>query len=305
MIDIHALHGTLSFVGYLSLFTFYGLVIARIWLAPASAFELPDFVARWRQALTECVAVLAFSGVMLLLVRTAEMDDGTLPGILADLPAVLWNTHFGHVWALHLATLAAIWRYSAAFTAAVPSGRSTAVMVAGLLILAFTYSASSHASDGGDFTPAEFNDWVHLVATATWGGGIIVSALLVFPLLREQHSILSVAASRLSTLATMALPFAVATGAYNSLVQLRTLDALIATAYGRVLAGKLGVVAVVVLIGTLNRFVLVARIRRLAVAGPAGLEQPLRLLLRVLAVDAAFVLLAIVMAAILVQNETA
>lgn len=303
MIDVHALHGALSFAGYLFLFTFYGLVIARIWLAPAPAFDLSGVFARWRQMTGECLVGLAFSGIMLLLTRTAEMDDGTLPAALADLPIVLWKTHFGHVWILHLAALGVIWRHSSAFTAPRPTGRSSAVMVAGLLILAFTYSASSHASDNGDFTLAEMNDWAHVAATATWGGSIIVSATLLFPLLREQHGLGAVAASRLSDLAAGALPFVVATGMYNSSLQLRTLDALLDTRYGLVLGAKAAVVGAVVLIGALNRLVIVARIRRLSSSGHGGLERPLRLLFRVLAVDVALVLLAIVLAAILAQNE--
>lgn len=304
MIDVHSLRIVLTFLGYLSLFAFCGVVLAKIWLVPAHAFQQTGVFLRWRQMLNECLAVLAFAGAAILLAYTAEIDDATPPGMLLDIPKIITRTHFGLIWAVHLATLLVIWIGCTVMTSRLASRRWSALMVAGLLALAFTYSASSHASDSGDFTLAELADWVHVAATAAWGGSILISAALIFPLLRDQHSIISVAAGRLSTLAGSALPFALVTGIYNSSVQLRSVGSLLHTTYGRLLTAKLAVVVTLVLIGALNRFVIASRIRRYPLGNPAVLDRPLRLLSQALAVDAVLVLLAITMAAILGQYET-
>ncbi|MGA9667208.1 MAG: CopD family protein [Gallionella sp.] len=304
MIEIHGLHVLLNFLGFSVLFAFYGILISKIWLVPANAFDLPDFYARWRQVLGECLILLTLVGIMLLLVRTAEMDNGTLINILADLPTVLTRTHFGLIWALHLITLLLLWVCCAAFLTNSPSKIWTAFMVVGMLVLAFTYSATSHASDNGDFTFTEMNDWMHVISTSIWGGSIFISAFLIFPLLRSQYSLINIAAKRLSSLAAVALAFVLATGTYNSSLRLRNLDALTNTNYGRVLSVKLVFVGMLVLIGAFNRFVIISWIKQYAAGNPYAADKRSRLVFRALTVDAVFVLLAIIMAAILIQKET-
>jgi len=303
MVEIHGLHVLLSFAGFCALFVFNGLLISKIWLVPAGAFDLPEFYARWRQILHECLVLLALIGIMLLLVRTAEMDNGTLIKILADLPTVLTRTHFGLIWALHLITLLLLWVCCAAFLSSSPSRVWTASMIFGMLVLAFTYSASSHASDKGDFTLAELNDCLHVVSTSIWGGSILISALLIFPALQSRHALITAAAQRLSTLAGAALAFVLATGIYSASLQLRSLDALIDTTYGRVLGVKLVFVAAMILIGALNRLTIVSLARQYAVGDTVVVGKRLQLVFRALTADAALVLLAITMAAILIQNE--
>jgi len=303
MVEIHGLHVLLNFVGFCALFVFNGLLISKIWLVPAGAFELPDFYARWRQILGECLVLLALIGIMLLLVRTGEMNNGTLINILADLPTVLMRTHFGFIWALHLITLLLLWVCCAAFLTESPSRIWTAFMIFGMLVLAFTYSASSHASDKGDFTLAELDDCAHVISTSIWGGSILISAFLIFPSLRSQHALITLAAKRLSTAAGVALAFVLATGVYGASLQLRSLDALTNSYYGRVLAVKLTFVGAMILIGALNRFVIISWGKQYAAGNEDVVDKRWRQVFRALAVDAVFVLLAITMAAVLVQNE--
>ncbi len=303
MIDVHALHAAINFLGFWALFIFSGLMIAKAWLVPSHGFMDPELYLRWRRMLGECLMIMAFAGGMLLLVRTGEMDEGTLLKVLSDLPFVITKTHFGWVWSVHLITLLLLWTCCAVILSELPSKPWNTVMVAGMLVLAFTYSASSHASDGGDFTLAELADWAHVVATAAWGGGILVSALLVFPLLKERHALMSTVAIRLSGLSGMALAVVLPTGIYGSSRQLPDWGALLGTAYGRVLVAKLALVSTLIMIGALNRFVIVSRIRQYAMGHSLSAAGPLRLLFRTLTVDAVLVLFAIVMATILVQNE--
>ncbi len=303
MIDIHALHAAINFLGFWALFIFSGLLIAKAWLVPSHVFMDSEVYLRWRRMLAECFMIMAFAGGMLLLVRTGELDEGTLFKVLSDLPFVITKTHFGWVWLVHLITLLLIWTCCAVVLSERPSNAWNTLMVAGMLVLAFTYSASSHASDNGDFTLAELADWAHVVATAAWGGGIFVSALLVFPLLKERHALMSTVAIRLSGLSGAALAVVLTTGIYGSSRQLPDWHALLGTTYGRVLFAKLAIVSILIAIGAFNRFVPVSRIRKHAQGHLLAPGGALRVLFYTLSVDAVLVLFAIVMAAILVQNE--
>lgn len=303
MIQLHSLHVVLNFLGFWALFTFCGLVIAKIWLAPVYAFEIPGLYARWRRMLNECLLLLGVAATLLLLVRTAEMDNGSLPRVVADLPLVLSKTHFGLIWSVHLLTLLLLWISCTAYLTHLPSGRWTASMLAGMLILAFTHSASSHASDQGDFSIAELNDWIHVLSTSAWGGSIIISALLLFPLLRWHQSLIWIVTLRLSRLSAVALAFALATGLYNSTLQLPDLDAFTGTNYGRILAVKLAIAGSVILIGALNRLIVFSNASQQVLGNTHAAGKSLQLISRALLADAAFVLLAIIMASILIQNE--
>ncbi len=303
MIDVHALHGAINFLGFWSLFIFSGLLIAKAWLVPSHAFLDPELYLRWRRMLAECFTIMALAGGMLLLVRTGELNEGTLFKVLSDLPFVITKTHFGWVWSVHLITLLLLWGCCTFFLSALPSKTWNAVMVAGGLILAFTYSASSHASDNGDFTLAEMADWAHVVATAVWGGGIFVSAFLLFPVLKERHTLVSTVAIRLSGLSGAALAVVLTTGIYGSSRQLPDWNALLGTTYGRVLFAKLAIVSILIAIGAFNRFVPVSLIRKHAQGHSLAPGSALRVLFYTLSVDAVLVLLAIIMAAILIQNE--
>ena len=300
----HGLLVAVSFLSLWSLYTFCGLLIAKVWLVPSAAFDMPDFLARWRQMLQECLALLTVAGVLLLLVRTAQMDDSSVVEALPDVPIVLTKTHFGLIWCIHLMALGLLWVCCSVFSAGRSSNRWMVIAVGGTLLLAFTYSASSHASDRGDFTLSELNDWFHIISTSLWGGAILVSAIFVLPILRTQGSLMSLIAIRLSNLSGVALVLVLATGVGNVLLRLPSWDALTGTGYGRVLMAKLFIVGVMILIGAFNRFALISRIQR-RVADPSfPIEKPVSLIFRALMVDTAFVVVAMMLAAFLIQNES-
>jgi len=53
MIELHNLHVALDFLGFLTLFAFSGLLLARIWLVPSAALAQAELSARWRQMLAD------------------------------------------------------------------------------------------------------------------------------------------------------------------------------------------------------------------------------------------------------------
>ena len=303
--DPHGLYTVVNFVGFLALFAFFGLVISKLWLVPSGAFAHPDLSLRWRQMLNESLTLLIFAGVALPFARAAVIDDESLETPFADLPLLLSKTHFGGVWCVHLAALAVL-----SVCARLSAGASrpskwvaTPLCMAGLVI-AFTYSASSHASDDGDFTFSELNDWLHIVSTAVWGGAILASSLLVIPSLKKHDPALWTVVTRLSDLAAVALAVVLITGIANASLQLPDWKALTATNYGRLLSVKAAIVFVMASIGAFNRFVAIPRIRRCAGRPSNSTDSLVRPICRGLMVDAALVIATLIMAAALVQIET-
>jgi len=119
----------------------------------------------------------------------------------------------------------------------------------------------------------------------------------VLPELRRQGwpAQTAAVATRLSTLATSALALVVLSGVYNSWRQLGKLSDLWTTEYGWLLLLKLGLVALMMIIGALNRFRMVPRIA--AVHGDvARVSQPF---LQILHLDSVIFTTVLVVAVVL------
>ncbi|GAB4454950.1 MAG: hypothetical protein Kow0031_36720 [Anaerolineae bacterium] len=118
------------------------------------------------------------------------------------------------------------------------------VLLLGALLL-LTFSGSSHANALlDDFWPL-LADTVHLLAAATWTGGLVMLALLAGQLHRTPSShYLPRLALRFSTVASAAVAALIVTGILSSVAQLPDWTALLLTPYGLVLLGKLALVAV-------------------------------------------------------------
>ncbi|WP_329382186.1 copper resistance protein CopC [Streptomyces sp. NBC_01351] len=121
-----------------------------------------------------------------------------------------------------------------------------AVVSAGI---AATWALSEHASTGiqpGIAMPA---DILHLLAVATWLGGL--AALLVA--LHKVPGIERAAVQRFSKVAFVSVLVLAVTGVYQSWRQIGSWSALTGTDYGRLLLVKVGLVAVLVALAYLSR----------------------------------------------------
>ncbi|MEU6208759.1 copper resistance protein CopC [Streptomyces sp. NPDC047023] len=115
--------------------------------------------------------------------------------------------------------------------------------------IAATWALSEHASTGiqpGIAMPA---DILHLMAVATWLGGL--TALLVA--LHKVPSIERSAVRKFSTVAFVSVVVLAITGVYQAWRQVGTWSALTGTAYGRLLMLKIALVAVLLGIAYLSR----------------------------------------------------
>ncbi|MCX5406068.1 copper resistance protein CopC [Streptomyces sp. NBC_00335] len=115
--------------------------------------------------------------------------------------------------------------------------------------IAATWALSEHASTGIQPALAMPVDILHLLAVATWLGGL--TALLVA--LHKVPGIERTAIRRFSTVAFTSVLVLAGTGTYQAWRQVGSWSALTGTDYGRLLLVKIGLVAVVVAIAYTSR----------------------------------------------------
>ncbi|MEW5957250.1 MAG: copper resistance protein CopC [Chloroflexota bacterium] len=181
-----------------------------------------------------------------------------------------------------------------------------------LLALLVVQALTGHAAA---LTPnpglAVLVDALHLLAAGLWVGGL--PALLVgsLTLLRRDRAKLTVAAQAVwrpfSGLAVLSVGLLLATGLYSAGRQVASLDALLATLYGQVLAGKLGLMLAAGAMGLLNSMILHPRlaaplVRRLS---PAWTPLALSRLPGLLAVEASLGLLVLLATGLLTSTPPA
>lgn len=301
---VYQLHTALKALDFWALFGCIGLLVSRVALLPAAAFGLPQFAARWQRLLGLLLAMLTVTGVLLPLTRVMEMGEATLATAVLMLPAVLQQTHFGHIWVLHLVGLLLLW--ISWFGANEDAGRGSATaMLTTAVLIAWTYSATSHAADRGDFSPAQIGDWLHVIATSLWGGGILGSGMLLptlGKLAARQRLLFGQLVSRLSMLSAVALMLVLVSGVYNATTRISSVEQLLHTSYGHVLTVKLLLVAAMAVIGVLNRFILVSATLRWAAGQNPAENRPVRRFITAIRVDMVCVLLVLCAAALLIQS---
>ncbi|QFZ24201.1 copper-binding protein [Saccharothrix syringae] len=193
---------------------------------------------------------------------------------------------------------------------AVARRRRVAVVLAVAGLLALTWSTASHSAAGGLVGLALAADAAHLTAMAVWLGGLVaVAAVAVRP---DDVPALRVVVPRFSRAAPVAVAVVVVTGVFQSWRLVGTPDALVGTAYGRVLIGKLALVAALVALGAAARRwvrrhygfpVVTVSDKRRAARGPG--DGPVRRFGRLVAVEAGIAAAVLGLTAALVNTETA
>jgi putative copper export protein len=195
------------------------------------------------------VAVLLVTSVGELVLRARTMSGGGSVAALAAIPVVLRRTHFGIIWISRCAGLGLL---------SILAAKARRARVAALVLsvgVALTSTLSGHAADWGDSSLTAMVDWVHVVASAAWTGGLFCLAMVVLPAARSwPPELLGTAVRRFSALAGWCLLAVIASGIYNACVELPSLGALWTTRYGEILAAKLVVVVGIIGFGAANRF---------------------------------------------------
>ncbi len=280
-----------------------GTLAWGLWVLPPPSAALPERsgrgFARIRLLLLVSVLGLTVTTPILLLLRAADMGRQTLLGAVPLLPKVLAASHYGSVWQMRAAAVVLLWLglWGLSRGARVGARRAVpllAMMSIAMLAIAWSYSASGHASAFGDFSLLQIIDCLHIAATTMWMGGLVVLATAARPLFSSvaltapDRAYAAEAAERLSRLSALALAGVVLTGVYNAVNQIGSWDGLMDTGYGRLFLAKLAGVSGMVALGTFNRYRGLPRLKDWAgrvPAAPAG-RTPGERFLRVATLEA-------------------
>lgn len=276
------------------------LVGSAALLLAAGASDRPTALAwqarivRWSGALV----LVAIAAALVAIAHQTAVVSGRSAAALepASILTVLGETQAGRVWLARLGLLVLV----AAFVLSTPRATSRldwlavrgevallAALALGLIAAAGHAAAVTPEATGGTVSAMAL-DAVHVLATGVWVGGLPALAVLLFAAGRERgadarpYAVL--AARRFSRMALACLAILVATGVVNALVHVGGVPALLGTTYGRLLLVKLALLGPIVLLGWLNRRLLLPR---LAGDGPTVGRPAMRALGRFVGIEAA------------------
>ena len=233
--------------------------------ATTSANALATFDAWfWRVAIVGATVVL-FSALSLMLGVTANMAGSAALTLDPDtIGKVLLGTSFGRAWCWHL-----VFAILALGVCLAPRAgwRMPAVLVLALLLLV-SLGWVGHAVEGqgpGRYIH-QINQMVHLLAAGLWLGGLLPLAWLLGRARSASGTVwISVAREvvpRFSQMGYAAVALLAATGAFNALLLVGSIHALVGTPYGQLLGLKILLFLAMVSVALFNRIRLLPRLRR-------------------------------------------
>lgn len=168
-------------------------------------------------------------------------------GVGGEVIRVITLTRFGEIWLMRggawlIAGVALWWarRRSSAYIAA---------LIAGAALL-FAHSQYGHSSAAHDPQAVTLANWLHLLGTALWLGGLI-HFFMVIPLAKRAES-LGLLTAWFSNMARSALLTLIITGLYAAWLFVGDFDALLTTFYGQTLVFKLILIVPLLVIAAIN-----------------------------------------------------
>jgi copper transport protein len=206
--------------------------------------------------------LLAFVGAELLVLSTSETAGVSVSELLGSAAGRWLRVLLFLVAAILIAVLVALRVRWMLWVVAVAAAGAMLVRVLG-----------GHAAAASPAWTAEALQWFHMLAAGTWVGGLV----LLLALVRRRPDVPPVdEARRFSSFAVWAVGLVVATGFLRAMRELggpSALGDLFSTAYGGVLAAKVGLVLVLLALGARNRYRSIGRLETDA--------RPLRRIVRV------------------------
>ena len=266
--------------------------------------EVDERGARRTRLLVYASLGLAAAGTLLTLIAQSSLAGATLAGWL--------STRVGRIWIGRAATLLALGILSdeIAATGRLPNAPiggkrlpamalNIALLWLGLQLLLTTSLTSHSASITAPPIIPVAADWLHLIGTAVWAGGLAQMAFVVPAIAKtlddEDRAWLWLrTVVYFSTVAAAALGVLLVTGAYMSMLHVGDWAALLSTAYGRALLLKVALAGAAMLLGAFNLFVVKPRldhaVEQMASESTRALHRRFR---RIVAVEALFALAAL------------
>lgn len=253
---------SLRFIHFISLIVAFGCVLYGTWWAPVTLRRL--MMQRFYPLMRHLLLASALSALLMLMAQGGLMGSGWPDVWQPAIWQAVAGTQFGSVWIWQilfaLVALAVVWLKPRR------SGRLLLVLFcAQLLLLAGVGHAAMN--DGWLGIVQRTNHAIHLFCVASWVGGLLPFIYC----LRLAHGRWRQAAistmMRFSRYGHLAVAGAIASGAVNALLIQGGL--ISASPWGRMLLLKCALVAAMVVIALVNRYVLVPRMS----AGGTRAEQ--------------------------------
>jgi copper transport protein len=270
--------GVVRALDYVSLSLLIGTLAFLIFaVAPAARADerlvtafAGSFARRLRLILALAVVLGVFVSVLGILLQGGEASGLSLwSSLRSNVISSTLDSRFGWVWGVRALDWLAI-------GVALPVARrhvlARAVLALGAAYLLITPALAGHASiqsPVGLFFPV---DVLHVAAASIWVGGI---ATIVFALpaatralpAAERTPLLLATLVRFSPLALASVIVIALTGVVQAYIDVRSLSALTSSTYGVLVLAKTVLLAVLIVLGAVNRQRIIPALRRLAAAG--------------------------------------
>ncbi len=211
-----------------------------------------------------CLATSVISGLVWLLLAAASMSGLPFREAMKFnlLSTVVNDTQFGLVSEIRFVIAVMLAGCLAYDRIPLVRGLAVALSLGLIAAVAWTGHAGSTAGEMGIFHVTA--DILHLVAAATWVGGLVSLVLLLSITRRDRtHAGMSLAREATQSFSTMGLTIVVvifATGIVNAWILVGSLHGLVVTEYGRLLTLKMALFAIMLSVAAVNRFWLTPRL---------------------------------------------
>jgi copper transport protein len=242
-------------------------------------------VSRWSLALLGLGWLVGLVFQLSTLTERFPLDIALYGSPLTNL---LFNGRFGQIWLLRLG-LIGVALLLVVFGLHTGSGSSVnkstksskvgwwALLAVGVFIL-LTTSLNSHAAAQPNYIWFLSGvDWLHLIGTAFWIGGVLSLVLVLPSALRkftaatgDRTRLMAVLIPTFSRLALVSVVLVVASGVYSSVIEVGSFEALFSTLYGQALLFKLTLFGVILLLAAGNLLYISPRLVVFASGNKAG-----------------------------------
>jgi copper resistance protein D len=244
-----------------------GSALLGAWLAPDAQANVAPARPAWlraRRSMLAASVVLVLADVGWLLYQAVAISGGTLQDAFGVVPAVLAQTHVGYAWSVAFCGGLVLLLTALA-------GRASLVRDAllwfAVIAVAGGKAALGHTADAGPAAAVIGLHTVHVLVASVWGGLVIAAGLAVLPALGAStaRGILIRTATQMTGMSLLAALLVLVTGALEAARGIGgSLEASAATTWGHVLTLKLSLVALALVLGGLNRYSALPRLRRTA-----------------------------------------
>ncbi|CAB3757868.1 CopD family protein [Paraburkholderia humisilvae] len=244
-----------------------GTALLAAWLAKDAQVKVAPARPAWLRAqrsMQTAAIVLVLADLGWLLYASASMGGVSLPAALGVVPTVLAQTHVGYAWTVAFGGAVLLLLTSLASHTGM---LRNALLWLAVIAVAAGKASLGHAADAGAASPAVGLQTLHVLAASVWGGLVLAAGFAVLPALGASvaRGVLIRTATQVSNMSLVAVAFVLLTGVFNAVRGSGgSFSAIDQTTWGHVLFLKLALVALALVIGGLNRFSALPRLRRTA-----------------------------------------